>query len=59
MTTPPEPQKHDDVEDEVISTDGTVIAQAFRWSLLALVVLGGGIFGVGVYSGNLGKFRRS
>ena len=46
MTTPPEPQKHDDVEDEVISTDGTVIARAFRWSLLALVVLGGGIFGV-------------
>ena len=36
MTTPPEPQKHDDVEDEVISTDGTVIARAFRWSLLAL-----------------------
>ena len=40
MSVPPESQEPDAIEEEVISTDGTVIAQAFRWSLLGLVLLG-------------------
>ena len=46
MSSTPDPKEHDAIEDEVISTDGTVISQAFRWSLLGLVVLGGVVFGV-------------
>ena len=46
MSSTPDPKESDAIEDEVISTDGTVISQAFRWSLLGLVVLGGVVFGV-------------
>ena len=46
MSLTPDPKESDAIEDEVISTDGTVISQAFRWSLLGLVVLGGVVFGV-------------
>ena len=46
MSVPPESQEPDAIEEEVISTDGTVIAQAFRWSLLALVLLGAIVFAV-------------
>ena len=46
MSSTPDPKESDAIEDEVISTDGTVISQAFRWSLLGLVVLGGVAFGV-------------
>ena len=45
MSSTPDPKASDAIEDEVISTDGTVISQAFRWSLLGLVVLGGVVFG--------------
>jgi len=44
MSSSPDPQDSDAIEDEVISTDGTVIAQAFRWSLLGLVLLGAVVF---------------
>ena len=46
MSSTPDPKESEAIEDEVISTDGTVISQAFRWSLLGLVVLGGVVFGV-------------
>ena len=46
MSVPPESQEPDAIEEEVISTDGTVIAQAFRWSLLGLVLLGAIVFAV-------------
>ena len=38
------PSGDDPTEDEVISTDGTVIARAFRWSLLFVVVVGSLVF---------------
>ena len=44
MSSSPDPKESDVIEDEVISTDGTVISQAFRWSLLGLVLLAGLVF---------------
>ena len=46
MSSSLEPQEPDAIEEEVVSTDGTVIAQAFRWSLLGLVLLGAIVFAV-------------
>ena len=52
MSSSPDPQDSDAIEDEVISTDGTVIAQAFRWSLLGLVLLGAVVFVVATLLSN-------
>ena len=46
MSSSSDPKESDAIEDEVISTDGTVISKAFRWSFLGLVVLGVVVFGV-------------
>ena len=52
MSPSPDPKESEAIEDEVISTDGTVIAQAFRWSLLGLVVLAGLVFAVATLLSN-------